>query len=99
MQNTKSVTNKRNENLKEILSPSLFLRTAKQNKCSIEKCSRKCDICENFLVVSPDFTCVATMPEYKIKGILKCDSRNVIYLISYKCCGKQYVESATSFKK
>ena len=91
MQNTKSVTNKRNENLKEILSPSLFLRTAKQNKCSIEKCSRKCDICENFLV--------ATMPEYKIKGILKCDSRNVIYLISYKCCGKQYVGSATSFKK
>ena len=30
---------------------------------------------------------------------MKYDSRNVIYLISCKCCGKQYVESATSFKE
>ena len=30
---------------------------------------------------------------------LKCDSRDVIYLISYKCCGKQYVGSANGFKE
>ena len=30
---------------------------------------------------------------------MRCDSRNVIYLISCKCCGKQYVESATGFKE
>ena len=30
---------------------------------------------------------------------MKCDSRNVIYLISYKCCGKQYVGSATGIKE
>ena len=30
---------------------------------------------------------------------MKCDSRNVIYLISCKCCGKQYVGSATGFKE
>ena len=28
-----------------------------------------------------------------------CDSRNVIYFISCKCCGKQYVGSATGFKE
>ena len=31
---------------------------------------------------------------------MKCDSRNVIYLISCKCCGsKQYIGSATGFKE
>ena len=30
---------------------------------------------------------------------MKCDSRNAIYLISWKCCGKQYVGSATDFKE
>ena len=29
---------------------------------------------------------------------MKCDGRNVINLISCKCCGKQYVGSATGFK-
>ena len=29
---------------------------------------------------------------------MKCDSRNVIYLISCKCFGKQYVGSVTGFK-
>ena len=29
---------------------------------------------------------------------MKCDSTNVIYLISYKCCGKQHGGSATGFK-
>ena len=28
-----------------------------------------------------------------------CDSKSVIYLISCKCCGKQYVGSAAGFKE
>ena len=99
LRNTKSVTYKRNKHLKEILSPSLFPRTTKQNECSIKEGNKKCDIYKNFLVVSPYFTCFATKRKYKIKGILKCDSRNVIYLMSCKCCGKQYVGSATGFKE
>ena len=98
LQNTISVTYKRNKNLKEILSPSLFPRTTKHNECSIKECNRKCDICKNFLVVSPDFTCFATKRKCKLKGILKCDSRNIISLISCKCCGRQYVGSAIGFK-
>ena len=31
--------------------------------------------------------------------ILKCDSGNVIYLISCKCCDKQYVGFATGFNE
>ena len=98
-ENTISVTYKRNKNLREILSPSLFPRTTKLNECSIEKCNKKYDICKNFLVVSPDFTCFATKRKYKIKRILKCDCRNVIYLISCKYCLKQYVGSVTGFKE
>ena len=94
-----SVTYKRNKNLREILSPSLFPSTNKQNECSINKFSKKCDICKKFWVVSPDFTGFANKRKYKIKGILKCDSKNVIYLISCKCCGKQYVRSLTGFKE
>ena len=30
---------------------------------------------------------------------MKCDSRNVSYLIFCKCCGKQYVGSTTGFKE
>ena len=98
-QNTVSVTYKRNNNLTETLSSSSFPRTTKQNECYIKECHKKCDICKNFLVVSPDITCFATKRKYKIKGILKCDSRNVIYLISCKYCGMQYVGSATGFKE
>ena len=77
---TISVTYKRNKNLREILSPSCFPRTTKQYECFVKECNKKCDICRNFLVVSLDFTCFATTRKYKIKGILRCDSRNVIYL-------------------
>ena len=97
--NTVGAKYKRNKNLRETLSPSLFPRTTKQNECFIKERSEKCDICKNFLVVSPDFSCFSTMWKYKIKGILKCDSRNVIYLIFCKYCGKQYVGSATGFKE
>ena len=44
-QNTISVTYKRNKNLREILSLSLFSRTTKHNERSIKECNRKCDIC------------------------------------------------------
>ena len=87
------------KNLREILSPSFFPRTTKQNECYIKKCNKKCDVCKNFLVVSPDFTCCATKGKYKINGILKCGNRNVIYLISCKCWGKQYIGSASGFKE
>ena len=82
LQNTISVTCKRNYNLTEILSPSLFPTTTKQNECSIKECNRKCDNCKNLFIVSPDFTCFSTKRKYKIKGILKCGSRDVICVIS-----------------
>ena len=74
-------------------------RTTRHNGCSIRECNRKCDRRKNVLVVSRDFTFFTNKQKYKIKGILKCDRRNVIYVTSCKCCGKQYVASATGFKE
>ena len=94
-ENNVNVTYRRNENLKELLSPSLFPRTIKENNCSIEKCNSRCDICKNFLVLSTEFTCHATKRKYKIT----CNTKNIIYLIACKSCGKQYIGSATGFKE
>ena len=96
--NTINVTYKRGKNL-ELISPSLFPRAHNQYSSSSEKCQKRCDICTNFIAASTEFTCFATKHKYKVKGILKWTYKNVIYLISCKCCGKQYIGSAISFKE
>ena len=97
--NTINVTYKRGKNLRELISPSLFPRVYNQHSSSSEKCQKRCDICTNFLVASAEFTCFATKRKYEVNSILKCTSKNVVYLISYKCCGKQYIGSAISCKE
>ena len=97
--NTINVTYKRGKNLRELTSPLLFPRVHNQHSSSSEKCQKRCDICTNFLVASTEFTCFATKHKYKVKGILKCTSKNVIYLISCKCCRKQYIGSVIGFKE
>ena len=62
---TVNVTYRRNKNLKELISPSLFPRTVKENKCSITKCNRRCDICKNILVLSTEF--IVMLPNANIK--------------------------------
>ena len=85
--------------MKEFISPSLFPRTIKDNNCLIGKFKRRCDICKNFLVLSTEFTCHATKRKYKIKGFFNCNTKDIIYLIACKCCGKQYIGSSTGFKE
>ena len=55
----------------------------------IHKCaSRRCDFC-NYLNVGDRFSSHTT-------GTANCNSRNVVYLISCKVCGFQYVGSTTT---
>ena len=50
----------RKQKLKRNSYLHIFVSNAiKGNNCSIEKCSRKCDICKKFLVVSIEFFCHA----------------------------------------
>ena len=99
LENTVNVTYRRNKNLKELISPSLFPRTIKENKCSIEKCNKRCDICKDFLVLSTEFTCHATKHKYERIDFLTFNTKKIIYLIACKCCDKQYIDSASGFKE
>ena len=98
-ENSINITYKRNKNLRKLLSPSCFPRVIKEHQSSLQKCNKRCDICTNFLVHSNEFTCFATKRKYKVKGNLKCTTNNIIYLLSCKNCGKQYVGSAITFKE
>ena len=93
------MTYRRNKNLKELISPSLFPKIIKENNFSIEKCSKRCDVCKNVPVVSTEFTHQATKRKYKIRGTLTCNTKNITYLIACKSCKKQYIGSATGFKE
>ena len=93
------MTYKRNKNLKELISPSLFPKTIKKNNCSFGKCSRRCDICKNFLVVSTDYTCHATKHKYKTRGTLTCNTKNIIYLITCQRCIRQCIGYAAGFRE
>ena len=95
--NTIKTLYRREKNLKEILSPSLFPSKAKQIENSITSCN-KCDICKNFLVSDTKFKCKVTGRVYNIRGKLTCNTPNVVYLISCSNCYDQYVGSALDFK-
>ena len=69
----------KNKTLKEVISPSLFPRTMKENNSSIEKCNRRCVICKHFLLLSTEFTSHATKRKYKIIGFLTCSTKNVSF--------------------
>ena len=57
--------------------------------------SNRCDVC-NYLIVGDSFSSHVTSTSYTINHSLDCNSRNVVYLISCKVCGFQYVGSTTT---
>ena len=75
----------------------MFSKATKQSISSIEKCSRRSDICKYFVEVSTEFTSHVTKRMYKIRGTLTCKTINTINVIAWKCCSKQYTGSATGF--
>ena len=61
------------------------------HKCT----SNRCDVC-NYLAVGDRFSSHVTGTSYTVNYRLDCNSRNVVYLISCKVCGLQYVGSTTT---
>ena len=57
------------------------------------KCSKKCDLCKNFLKENKIFYSACTDHYYTIRQHLDCKSKNVIYLGTCKKCRLQYVGS------
>ena len=85
------------ENMKKILSPSLFPAKLKHSESCITSC-KKCDICKNYLLTDNRFKYKVTGRFYNVRGNLSCNSSSVIYLISSKKCEDQYIGSAIDFK-
>ena len=51
------------------------------------------------LLVYTEFTSLATKRKDKIRRFSTSNTKNIIYLIVCKFCGKQYIGSATNFKE
>ena len=59
------------------------------------KCGkRNCSVCDN-LSESTEFACVVDGKKYKINHKLNCDDKCLIYLLTCKVCGIQYVGQTT----
>ena len=89
---------RRNKNLKELLSPSLYPSKSITKSSSISSCNT-CDICKNYMIFESTFTCTVTGRTYFVRGELNCNSCQVIYLIHCTYCKQQYVGSALNFKQ
>ena len=89
---------RRGKNLKELLSPSCFATKQKLTASSLSKYNGRCDICKNFMVFSNRFECTVTGKSYKVNGVLSCNSKSVIYLITCNNCKDKYVGSVINFK-
>ena len=57
--------------------------------------SNRCDVC-NYVTPSSSFTSHTTKRSYNINYQLDCNSNNVVYLITCKVCGLQYVGSTST---
>ena len=92
-----------NEETKKVFSPqpmvsfrsprkiSTYLVRAKLYPLGSPKCGKKrCEVCVNISETNN-----VTGERYKINHKLTCDDKCLIYLLSCKCCGKQYVRETT----
>ena len=82
------------KSFRELIPPSLFPQAQVESQSIVSKCkSRRCDICQNYLVCNNKFTCTVTGKTYKVRVKLCCTSSNVIYPISRKLCKEQDIGS------
>ena len=66
-----------------------------KRKVGSEKCGKsRCEVCVN-IQETDTFTSTTTGESFKINHKLNCDDNCLIYLLTCKCCGKQYVGETT----
>ena len=78
---------------------SSYLVTAKlyplERKVGFEKCGKsRCEVCLN-IQETDTFMSTTTGESFKINHKLNCDDNSLIYLLTCKCCGKQYAGEST----
>ena len=74
---------RREKNLKEILSPSLFLPALNKNESSISTC-KQCDICRNDFISDNKLKFKVTGRGYSVRGSLSCNSLMLVTICHVK---------------
>ena len=74
---------RREKDLKEILSPSLFPAKPKNSENCITSC-KKCHICKNYLITNNSFKCKVTGKFHNVRRKLCSSTSNAICWISLK---------------
>ena len=97
LSNSVTTIYRREKNFKEILSRSLFPPKFNKDESFISN-SNKCDICRKYLIFDNKFKCKFTGTVYRVRDSLYCNNPDVVYIISCKNCGDQFVGSATDLK-
>ena len=63
-------------------------------------CTSRCVTCQEHILESDSFKSHTTGAHHKIRGHITCTTSNIIYLISCRICGIQYIgETKNSLKK
>ena len=64
------------------------------------RCTSRCVTCQEHILESDSFKSHSTGAHHKIRGHITCSTYNIIYLISCRICGIQYIgETKNSLKK
>ena len=64
------------------------------------RCTSRCVTCQEHILESDSFKSHSTGAHHKIRGHITCTTSNIIYLISCRICGIQYIgETKNSLKK
>ena len=96
------VSFKREQNLKELLlrgDPYNIKRDITENsKLGYKRCVKRCDSCDNFVLVKDHIISNATGRCFTIKGEFSCSSKCVVYCAFCMKCGQQGVGSTMNWK-
>ena len=91
---------RRNQNLKELLhrGDPYSVNERLVDVEGYERCQKKCDSCDNFVVPTSFVKSFATGRKFTIRNHLTCQTQNVIYLAFCKSCHRQGVGSTIRWK-
>ena len=95
---TFQVVNKREKNLKELISRADPYTSKPLIRGEYKTCDRPCDSCRTFAGDCTEFKCNATGRTFRLAKNMNCDTPNAIYLAECKKCKLQGVGSTVKWK-
>ena len=95
---TFQVVNKREKNLKELVSRADPYTVKPIKAGEYKTCDRVCDSCRTFVFGCTEFKCNATGRTFKLAKNMNCNTPNVIYVAECKKCKLQGVGSTVEWK-